>query len=145
MSSSRKGFTLIELIIVMVIIGILASVATPMLRGNVDKAKKTEAIAAMGAIRTAERLYFAEHGQYTNVLPASFVSGAHNLNSYIKAGDLTGTFFNEPCFNVVASGAANGTFNIVCNPAASTTTRKSEVSTMTPNIVMFDNGSITGY
>ena len=61
---SKKGFTLVELMIVVVIVGILASVAVPMYRTNVKKAMASEGVALMGTVRTAQRVYFAEHQTY---------------------------------------------------------------------------------
>lgn len=59
---ARKGFTMIELMVVIIIVGILAAVAVPLMRGKVDQAKWSEAAAAAGAIRSANRTYFAEKG-----------------------------------------------------------------------------------
>lgn len=60
--TSRKGFTLIELMVVIFIVGILAAVAIPIMRGRIDAAKWSEGKASAGSIRTALRAYFAEKG-----------------------------------------------------------------------------------
>jgi len=64
MHSRRKGFTLIELIIALIMIGILASIAAPMMQGMKVKAICTEAVAGMSALRTAMRAYYVETGGY---------------------------------------------------------------------------------
>ncbi len=69
---NQKGFTLVELMIVVIIVGILAAVAIPMYQGATERAKASEAVAALGTIRGALRVYFAEHGTYVN---ASFTDG----------------------------------------------------------------------
>ena len=59
---SRKGFTLIELMVVILIVGILAAVAIPLMRGRIDSAKWSEGKAIMGTIATALRAHIAEKG-----------------------------------------------------------------------------------
>jgi type IV pilus assembly protein PilA len=61
---NRKGFTLVELIVVIVIIGILAAILIPRLTGFTDKAKTTEAVVQAKEVATAYDSYRAEHGSY---------------------------------------------------------------------------------
>lgn len=61
---NRKGFTLIELIVVIVIIGILAAILIPRLSGFTDKAKGTEAVVWAKEVATAFDSYYAEKGKY---------------------------------------------------------------------------------
>jgi type IV pilus assembly protein PilA len=66
----RGGFTLIELMIVVAIIGILAAIAIPNFLRFQLKAKSSEGKTNLAAIRTAEESYFAEYGNYISALPS---------------------------------------------------------------------------
>src|SRR5690554_3096923 len=66
----EKGFTLIELMIVVAIIGVLAAVAIPAYVNFTRKAKTAEASTNLGAIYQGARAYFeGETGQMTGQLP----------------------------------------------------------------------------
>ena len=67
---NRKGFTLIELMIVVAIIGILAAIAIPNFLRFQLKSKTSEGKVNLAAIRTAEESYLAEFGLYVSALPA---------------------------------------------------------------------------
>jgi MSHA pilin protein MshA len=57
---AQAGFTLIELIIVIVVIGILAAVAIPKLSGMTDEANKAKNTAVLGALKSAWTIAFAK-------------------------------------------------------------------------------------
>lgn len=65
---NKKGFTLIEVLMVVLIVGILASLAMPRYTKVVEKAKMSEAKTVLSAIRTAEGIYFMEFDKYTATL-----------------------------------------------------------------------------
>ncbi len=67
-----KGFTLIELMIVVAIIGILAAIAVGLFSGFAKRAKQSEAKELLSAIYTSEATYFAETNAYGPLTTAGF-------------------------------------------------------------------------
>lgn len=65
---TTKGFTLIELMIVVAIIGALAIIAVPSYSRYVAKAKRAEAYMHLSSIYAAQKSYWAEHGNYASSL-----------------------------------------------------------------------------
>jgi type IV pilus assembly protein PilA len=61
MVNNKKGFTLIELMIVVAIIGVLAAVAIPAYNGYIKKSRMTELANSMGAVGNAALEYFQSH------------------------------------------------------------------------------------
>ena len=61
---SQEGFTLIELMVVILIIGLLATIVVQNLKGATDKAKRIKAQADISAIKTALDRYYLDNGSY---------------------------------------------------------------------------------
>jgi len=64
----QKGFTLIELMIVVAVIGILAAVAYPAYQDYVIRSKRGDAMNALAAVRIAQEKYRANNAAFTNSL-----------------------------------------------------------------------------
>lgn len=62
--TNQRGFTLVELMTVVAIIGVLASVGVPQYRKIQRKAKRAEATLALGVIASAEAAFYAEYSGY---------------------------------------------------------------------------------
>ena len=76
-----KGFTMIELLVVLLIIGILAAVAAPMYLAHTEKAKASEAVGVMSLIRSAEREYRTVHGNYLAVSGTTLANDPGNTSA----------------------------------------------------------------
>ena len=63
-----KGFTLLELLVVVIIIGILASIAIPQFVRVTERSRQAEARTILGAIRTAEAAYYQQNDTYATAI-----------------------------------------------------------------------------
>ena len=82
---SQKGFSLIELLIVLVIIGILAGIAIPRYMSSTTKAKQTEAKELLRQIYMLERSYYQEYDEYW-IPPVGTVADKNNPDAFIDLG-----------------------------------------------------------
>jgi prepilin-type N-terminal cleavage/methylation domain-containing protein len=115
----RKGFTLIELMVVILIVGILAAVAVPILRGRIEQAKWSEGAATAGAIKTAVRALYAEDPTTVGAWAAQAVTGVETTLGF-QAGDLTGRYFTSADFTITSVDAQGNAIIAVAAPAGLT-------------------------
>jgi type IV pilus assembly protein PilA len=92
MLKNKKGFTLIELMIVVAIIGILAAIAIPNFMNYQCKAKQAEAKSSLGSIRVGQEAYFAEYDTYSaNLTAIGFAVKGDPNYTYTSTGGATFT------------------------------------------------------
>jgi type IV pilus assembly protein PilA len=131
MKSMQKGFTLIELMIVVAIIGILAAIAIPAYSDYTKRAKVTELVTAASACKASVSEFFQAQGAFpADIDEAGCSSTATDKIASITLGandgvitvasaitGVSGNYVLEPLENVASSGVLEWT----CNTAAGTT------------------------
>ncbi|MEG2272960.1 MAG: pilin [Acinetobacter sp.] len=117
MKSVQKGFTLIELMIVVAIIGILAAIAIPQYQNYVTKTQVTRGIGELGNYKTIVDLCLTDSKECTFSVPNSSLFGADTVPTEQKSqNDGIAITFNRDTgastiagtFGAGASGALNG-------------------------------------
>lgn len=87
-SSAYNGFTLIEVLITLAILGILSAIAIPAYNGYITTAKMSEAENNLAGIRLAEEEYFLEKNEYfEGANTAAIETASENLWKVTKGSD----------------------------------------------------------
>ena len=134
MKQIQKGFTLIELMIVVAIIGILAAVAIPAYQDYIVKAKLSKVSAAVDPLKTAIAMYVQEQGSY---VPVAGVSASGPAAGWTSLGlSSSATLINEASAIGFTAGSGTSTPNTITVTLANIkgTTIDGKVVTMTPSL-----------
>ena len=87
----QKGFTLIELMVVVVILGILAGIAVPKMFGLSDKSKVSEAPQVLKTYETLQQAYIAEKSKIGTMVSITFVKPEGSQYFTYSEADVTGS------------------------------------------------------
>ena len=131
MKKRQQGFTLIELMIVVAIIGILAAIAIPAYQDYTKKAQASEAFALLDGLKTSAGEYFHENGTFVGyAIPGeantdgkyvgSIVAGGQTATNLELLATLTGGTFST-ANRTVAMTTSNGA-DFTCNAVPTTGT-----------------------
>jgi prepilin-type N-terminal cleavage/methylation domain len=101
-SSQNKGFTIVELLIVIVVIGILAAIVIVAFNGVQDRSRWAKTQSDLASINKAIQMYYAEKGEYPATAAAGSWSWRYSCQTDPKAGpNISNAFI--PSISSVAS------------------------------------------
>ena len=123
------GFTLIELMIVVVIVGVLAAIAIPSFTAYIHRSRMAEATTFLGEIKQRQEAYRAEFGQYADVsadldtyTPAALPAGGEvvtfpldaDIPNWVQLGAIPdgATHFQFSCIAGLPGEAAPAAYNL---------------------------------
>ncbi len=103
---NQKGFTLIELMIVVAIIGILAAIAIPNFLKYQAKARQSEARVNLGGVFVAETSYYGEQARYNDFDAIGFAlaGSSHRYTYRSRATTVSGTTVSQGGLQTINAG-----------------------------------------
>jgi prepilin-type N-terminal cleavage/methylation domain-containing protein len=132
---NNKAFTMVELMVVVLIVGILAAVAVPMMTGRIDSSKWSEAKSAMGTIASALRSYAAEKG--------GFATTPTLVDIGLTSNDLDGTYFSHDAYVLTSASASSSQVAFVITCTAANSTRSGKPTT--PAVMTLTSSNTNNY
>jgi type IV pilus assembly protein PilA len=115
----QQGFTLVELMVVVAIIGLLSSVAVPNFKKYQAKAKISEAKLQLSALYNAEASFFSDYNMYAHCLSyMGFDPGPEMANRYYAVGFATPVAYSAAGYAAALNSGLNSSVGEGCPNAA---------------------------
>lgn len=108
---SQRGFTLLELMIVMAIMGILITIAQPNLKQSIVRAREAVLREDLYQIRDAMDQYYADNGKYPAQL-ADLINKSEKAKSYLRGIPKDPFTGSEDWITITADGEDGGIFDV---------------------------------
>ena len=147
----REGFTLVELMVVVAILGILSAVAIPNFKKYQAKSKTSEAKLHLSAIYTAEQAFASDYDVYATCLtsmgynPTDEAAQRYYMTGYTSGSDATGAAIavtnGASCPNYAAANAQFPAGKKIGNAAAIATLAGTGLPTLTASETGFRAGA----
>ncbi|WP_373937771.1 pilin [Vibrio kanaloae] len=105
--TNQKGFTLIELMIVVAIIGVLSAIAVPAYKDYVSKSEASSALATLKSLQTPAELTFQEDRALSNAISALGVSSGSNTLGTLSISNVGSSTVSPEILFTFNGGALN--------------------------------------
>lgn len=108
LKEKRQGFTIVELIIVIVVIGVLAAITMVSYNSIQDRARETRVVAAVDAYEKLLRIYKAQYGEYPAITNPGAIACMGNIEDYpVRNGFSSGVCVQQAGFEVRVDNSFN--------------------------------------
>ena len=104
----QTGFTLVEIIVVVAIVGILAAVAIPSYQNSVTKGRRVDAMSALQGLAQAMERHYMTTGAYTGAADADDAPTIFSATSPLDSSNVY--------YNLTISAAATNTYTLQATP-----------------------------
>lgn len=106
-SNMIDGFSLVELVIIVVVVGLTSAIAVPVCSRSETKARLCEADARLVTLRTQLRIYYSKNGEYP--IAATSVNVAETDWHDVQPTELNGKYFSDASFSYKSLDGENFT------------------------------------
>jgi type IV pilus assembly protein PilA len=106
----KKGFTLLEMLVVVIIIGILAAIALPQYLSTIEKARSGEAVTNVGSIRTALDRYWYQNAAGTTDIDLLDIDNPNDVTNKLYNYEIisNSSTSDKRIYNIRATRIKNG-------------------------------------